>query len=120
MTLTDSLATRSVEARGAGVLTSWTIEARTTAAGPRGGLTGAVVLTGALEEAGGTIVPSRTGLLTVWPHPAQRAGTAAVSSMTQAAIPAGTLELTALAKAILGAPMFTVDSNLPRRTDTSP
>lgn len=43
-------------------------------------------------------------LLTVWPHPAQRAGTAAVSSMTQAAIPAGTLKLTALAKAILGTP----------------
>lgn len=51
--------------------------------------------------------PSRSQkltLLAVWPHPAQRAGTAAISSMTQAAIPAGTLELTALAKVILGTP----------------
>lgn len=41
-------------------------------------------------------------MLTVWPHPAQGAGTAAIGSMTQAPIPAGTLEFTALAKPVLG------------------
>lgn len=120
LTLTDSLATRSIEARGAGVLASLTVEARTTVASTRGGLTGAIVLTGALEEAGSTIVPSRAGLLTVWPHPAQGAGAAAISSVTQPPISAGAFELTVLAKTIPGTPVFTADSSLPRRTRADP
>lgn len=47
-------------------------------------------------------LPLTLTVLTVRPHPAQGAGTAAVGSMTQAPIPAGTLEFTALAKPVLG------------------
>lgn len=120
MALTKSLATRSMEAGGAGVFTSLTIEARATEASACGGLTAAVVLTETLQEAGSTIAPSRAGVLTVRPHPAQGAGTAAIGSVTQAPIPAGTLVFTALAKPILGTAVFTVDPHLPGRTDASP
>lgn len=46
--------------------------------------------------------PLTLTVLTVWPHPAQGAGAAAIGSMTQAPIPAGTLVFTALAKPVLG------------------
>lgn len=120
MTLTNSLATRSMEAGGARVFTSLTVEARATEASTCGGLTAAIVLTETLQEAGSTIAPSRAGVLAVRPHPAQGAGTAAVGSMTQAPIPAGTLEFTALAKPVLGTAMLTADPRLPGRTDASP
>lgn len=98
------------------MFTSLTVEARATEASARGRLTAAIVLTETLQEAGSTIAPSRAGVLTVRPHPAQGAGTAAVGSMTQAPIPAGTLEFTALAKPVLGTAKAAVGPKEPSRT----